>query len=154
MFKVGERFKTSKSLPLHGKLVAWFAIVWGVVTIFNPLINDFTAIEPFPYAYQVLSVIIGFTSIYAAIHIFQDKQWAFWLFCFLYLILSVEYFSSNFSFSLFVPVSFKYHLNWLEPTRVLRINFFTLIPIFIANSNITRLMKVSDNRHLNKKTND
>lgn len=125
-------------LDRTSKILAWFAIAFGAMSITAPLWFP-PAGRPLPVAVDVVYLAMGLASLAAGIYGLKGRRWAFLLLFFTFLIQCVEYYSQSFSISFIGPISLKLGLILKSPARWLNFNVVAIIVCALALHSVFRL---------------
>jgi len=112
--------------PKSATILAWFAIVNGVLTLATPLFATLFG-QHVPLQVIVIILVLGFLSGLCGFYGRRANTWAFWLLFVLFLLQSAEYFSQTFSFSFVGPLNFKFGWGWYNPPSRFNINLLAIV---------------------------
>jgi hypothetical protein len=130
---------SNQNLSRSGKLLAWFSLINGLLTIATPLLLNLMFKQPLPPFIAVTFVILGAISVVAGYYCLGAKVWAFWLLFILFLIQIAEHFSPNFFFSFIGPLSLKFGWSSVSPPSRTNLNLLAIVVCFFAFKNARSL---------------
>jgi len=108
-------------------LLAWFAIVNGILTIATPGLLPLLFGATVPPSVTVLFLALGITSLAGGFYGLRANVWAFWLLFCLFLIQCVEYQSENLLISLIGPLSLKFGFGWYAAGVWIKFNILAIV---------------------------
>lgn len=113
-------------LSKFNKLLAWFAIVNGILTSATPLVWFLSTHQMLPTATIVLLVSLGIASGVSGFYGLRAKPWAYWLLCIVFLPQSVEYIAQGYFLSFVGPLSLKVGWGWQSPPSHFNLNILAI----------------------------
>jgi len=132
--------QSDPNLSRSGKLLAWFSLINGLLTIAMPILLNFVFKQPLlPLFVAITFVVLGIVGVIAGYYGLGAKVWAFWLLFFLFLIQIAEHFSPSFFFSFIGPLSLKFGLSSVSPPSHTNINLLALVICIFAYINARSL---------------
>jgi len=131
--------QSNQNLSRSGKVLAWFSLINGFLTLATPILLNFVFKQPLPLFVAVTFVALGVVGVIAGYYGLGAKVWAFWLLFSLFLIQIAEHFSPNFFFSFIGPLSLKFGWGSVSPPSRTNINLLALVICIFAYINARSL---------------
>jgi hypothetical protein len=119
--------RMNASLTTASKLLAWFAVVNGILTILTPVGVPLLTGQQLPTFAVVLFVLIGVASFVSGVYALRARPWAFVLLFLIFLVQCAEYQSETAHFSLIGPLSLKFGFGWKSPPSWLNVNVLAIV---------------------------
>lgn len=132
-----------ESLIRSEKILAWFAIINGVLTVANTIFILVFSIGSPNLVGAMFCLVLGGLSTFAGIQCLAAKPRGFWLLFGIFAIQIVEYLSQFFSISLIEPLSFKLGFVWFEPPSRINFNVLALLVCVYSARGAQRLTRRS-----------
>lgn len=135
--------KAHPHLSRSGRLLAWFSLVNGLITLATPFLLSVLFKQPVPLFVFFSCAVLSLVSLTAGYYGLQANAWAFWLLFVLFLIQGAEYFSPSFFISFIGPVSLKFGWGSMVPPSRTNINLLALVVCYFAYQNARHLGQIS-----------
>jgi hypothetical protein len=123
---------TERVVPTMAKVVAWFAIAYGVLTLLAVFVGPWVIARSFSVSTYVIWTVIGLACLVGGWFGLKDREWALVLVAYAFLVQIVEYSSQSFSFSFIGPISAKFGWIWWSPPMYLKVNVLAVVVTVIA----------------------
>jgi len=131
--------QSNQNLSRSGKLLAWFSLINGFLTIATPILLYFVFKQPLPPFVAITFTVLGIVGVIAGYYGLRANVWAFWLLFLLFLIQIAEHFSPGFFFSFIGPLSLKFGWGSVSPPSRTNINVLALVVCIFAYINARSL---------------
>lgn len=108
------------------KVVAWFSLVYGALTLLAPLLIYALRHQLIPLTILTIWLVLGLGSLLGGYHGLKSKPWAFMGLTLLYFIQSADYFSPTAFVNFMGPIAFKIGWGWYSPPIRISINLLAI----------------------------
>jgi hypothetical protein len=140
---IDEKPATAGASLRGAKIVSWFALVTGVLTVAAAAVMPLVSGQSLPVVAVAVLVGLGLATAAAGYFGLKNHPWAFWVLFGVSLVQVAEYFSETFSVSFIGPFSIKMGFVWLSPPSRLNINVLALTVAVLALITARRLTAAS-----------
>ena len=130
-----------RQLASSTKLLAWFAIINGVLAITAPAWWPLLTPQAMPITGVWIYILTGLMSLMSGIFGLQAKRWAFLLLFLTFLIQCADYYSENFFVSFIGPLSLKVGLILKSPPGWFNVNVLAIVVCVLALRSAVQVSK-------------
>jgi hypothetical protein len=137
-------YETPHGPPRSAKALAWFAIIFGVVSIGTV---GWGLVNGQPHFVEIAALLCyGAAGLVAGRFALKERRWAYWSIFAIFAIQLVEWFTPRFFFSFIGPISMKVGWGWESPPERFNINLVAVVACALAFRHALRLTPVQDDR--------
>ena len=131
------------TLPRGVKVLGWFALITGVLTVATPAVMPLLSGQTLPFVTATVFAVLGVATAAAGYFGLRGKAWGFWVLFGVSLLQVAEYFAETFFVSFIGPLSFKVGWGWHSPPSRVNINVLALAVCVFAFITARRLTAAS-----------
>ncbi|HWX65924.1 MAG TPA: hypothetical protein VNZ27_05775 [Rhodanobacter sp.] len=108
------------------KVVAWFSLLNGALTLLTPALIYALRHQLAPIAALAICSVLGIGGLLGGYYGLKAKAWAFWILACLYFIQVAEYFSPTAFITFMGPLAIKIGWGWYSPPSRFNINLLAI----------------------------
>lgn len=135
-------YEAPQSLPRSAQALAWFSIIFGVLSIgtvgWGLARGQPSVVE------AVVLLAFGAVGLIAGAFALEQKRWAYWSIFFMFAIQLVEWATPKFFFSFIGPFSLKIGWGWESPPERFNVNLVAIAACALSFRHALRLTPSHD----------
>jgi hypothetical protein len=131
---------TAPVIPKLAKVVAWFAIAYGILTLLAVFVGPLVIDRSVSLLTSGEWTVIGVLSIIGGWFGLKGREWALVLVAYVFVIQIAEYSSPSFAVSFIGPISMKFGWVWYSPPVYFKVNVLAItvcVLSFVAARGLT-----------------
>jgi hypothetical protein len=132
---------SKNTLPKTSKVLAWAAMINGVLCLASPFILWLVVKAPVMLGATLIYFASAAVTFSAGFFGLRRQQWAFWLLCGFFALQLIEYKSESTYFSLIGPLSLKIVFIWANPAVAIKFNLLAILVVVLAGKAALQILE-------------